>query len=371
MKIPISKPYLDNIDRQNLIKTFDSSWISSNGKNILEFEKKFSKYTKSKYSLTCSNGTIAIELALKALGVKKNSEVILPNLTFAATINAVINVGAKPIIIDISGEDFGYDTNLLKKNINKNTFAIIFVHFFGIPIDIKKQLKDIPFKNFKIIEDCAESLGAKYKTLHLGNFSDCSTFSFFSNKIITTGEGGMINFKHKKIFENAKKIKNQGRTFGKFYWHDEVGGNYRMTNLQASLGLSQLKKIDKLLKKRKKIYNDYDLQFKDFPKVLPLHKLIKTNFNKISYWYYTISIFELNERHRDNLIKYLKSKNIETRPLFYPLSSMKIYKKYLIGSDYNSKKLSYVSLSLPTYPDLSMQEIRYISKNVINFLNNL
>ena len=181
----------------------------------------------------------------------------------------------------------------------------------------------------------------------------------------------MINFKHKKIYEIAKKIKNQGRAYGKFYWHDEIGGNYRMTNLQASLGLSQLKKVNKLLNLRKKIYNYYDFQFKDFPEIVPLHKLIKTNFDNISYWYYTISIFKLNERLRDDLIKYLEKKNIETRPLFYPLSSMNIYKKYLVGSAKNSNKLSYVSLSLPTYPDLKEKEVKYISENVIKFLNSL
>ena len=366
-KIPISKPFLDYQDRKNLIQTFDTSWISSNGKNIQIFEKNFSKYTGAQYSLTCSNGTIAIELSLKALGIKKNDQVIVPNLTFAATINAILNVGAIPVILDIEKNSFNYDPIQLKRNINSNTFAIIFVHLFGIPLDIKKF--NFINSKIKIIEDCAESLGSKYNNIYTGNFSDCSTFSFFSNKIITTGEGGMINFKNKKTYILAQKIKNQGRDLNKNYWHTFVGGNYRMTNLQASLGITQLKKVNTLLKLRKKIYRLYDSEFNKSFRIIPIHNLFSCNFNDISYWYYTIKINGINLKTRDKIILSLKKLGIETRPMFYPLSDMKIYNKYLKGNSINSKIISYSSLSLPTYPTLTKKQIIYISNNIKKILS--
>ena len=369
-RIPISKPYLDSFDQNKLFNTFKSSWISSNGANIGKFEKNFSKYTGSKYSLCCSNGTVAIELALKSLRIKKNDEVIIPNLTFAATINAVINVGAKPIIIDVEKDSFAFNYSELEKSITNKTFAIIYVHLFGFPIDIKKNLRKLYNKNIYFIEDCAESLGAFINNRHIGFFGDCSTFSFFSNKIITTGEGGIINFKKKKNYNLALKIKNQGRSNQRYYWHDEIGGNYRMTNLQASLGITQLKKINKLLQLRKKIFKSYDLLFSNSAKIIPIHSIIECNFNDISYWYYTIKIKDFNLKKRDKLIQYLKKNGVETRPMFYPLSDMSIYKKFLVGSSVNSKNWSYSSLSLPTFPGLKINEIEHICKKVKLFVNS-
>ena len=367
--IPISRPYLDKIDRKNFINTYDSSWISSKGKNINIFENNFSKYTGAKYSLTCSNGTSAIEISLRSLGIKKNQQVIVPNLTFAATINAVINVGAVPVILDIENHSFNYDPSILKKYINSKTFAIIFVHLYGFPLDIKKY--NFINKKIKIIEDCAESLGAKFNNIHTGNFSDCSTFSFFSNKIITTGEGGMINFKNKKTYILASKIKNQGRDINKNYWHVSIGGNYRMTNLQASLGISQLKKIDYLLNLRKKVYQIYDSEFHKFNEIIPIHNLFPCNFDDISYWYYTIKINNINIKIRDKIILELKNIGIETRPMFYPLSDMKIYKKYIKGNSNNSKKISYTSISLPTYPSLKKEDIFYVANSLKKIIKKL
>ena len=366
-KIFISQPYLDNYDKKNLVETFDSTWISSNGNNILNFEKSFQKYTGSNYSLTCSNGTIAIELALKSLKVKSGDEVIVPNLTFAATINAVINVGATPVLVDVNRNDFGFNKDELTRSINKKTFAIIFVHLLGIPVNIKKNLSGIK-KKFFIIEDCAESLGAKIDGVHTGFNADCSTFSFFSNKIITTGEGGMINFKNKNVFNLAKKIKNQGRLNSKYYWHDKIGGNYRLTNMQASIGISQLKKINNLLKMRKEIYKIYDKKFEKIKVIHPLHLIINCDFNNISYWYYTFFIDNLGLKKRDKLIKDMLKSGVETRPLFYPLSDMKIYKKFLKGGCNNSKLWSYNSMSIPTYPNLRRKEINYVASTLIKHL---
>ena len=178
----------------------------------------------------------------------------------------------------------------------------------------------------------------------------------------------MINFKNKNVFNLAKKIKNQGRLNSKYYWHDKIGGNYRLTNMQASIGISQLKKINNLLKMRKEIYKIYDKKFEKIKVIHPLHLIINCDFNNISYWYYTFFIDNLGLKKRDKLIKDMLKSGVETRPLFYPLSDMKIYKKFLKGGCNNSKLWSYNSMSIPTYPNLRRKEINYVASTLIKHL---
>ena len=172
--IPVSKPYLDSDDKISILNTVKSSWISSNGKNILAFEKKFNQFLKSRYALTVSNGTVALELALKSIGEDKRNEVIVPNITFAASINAVINSGLKPVLVDVNSEGIGFDINSLNKSISNKTLAVMFVHIYGIPLDVKYYSKLLSLKNRNIylIEDCAESLGSKINKNHTGTLGD-------------------------------------------------------------------------------------------------------------------------------------------------------------------------------------------------------
>ncbi len=353
----LSQPLLGKEELKNLNECVKSSWISSTGKFVKEFENKFSKYLGGGYSVAVSNGTTAIELALSTLGIKKNDEVIVPNFTFAATINAVLHLGAKPILVDCENDTWTIDLKKVSKLITKKTKAIIPVHIYGQPAKIDEIIKLAKQKKIFVIEDCAEALGSTYKKRKVGLDGHCTTFSFFPNKLITTGEGGMVVFKSRKDSLKARILLNQGRSIKKNYWHDFVGYNFRMTNLQAAVGVAQLKKINFLLKKRKKIFYNYDRLFKNdsIVKLLP-----KNDWSTNSYWFYTIFISNIGEKRRDKLMRILNLKGVETRPGFYPLNSMKPYKKYGKGSYPISKKLGLNSMSIPTSINLTLKDQKLI-----------
>ncbi len=353
----LSQPLLGKEELKNLNACIKSSWISSTGKFVKEFESKFSKYLGGGYSVAVSNGTTAIELALSTLGIKKNDEVIVPNFTFAATINAVLHLGAKPILVDCENDTWTIDLKKVSKLITKKTKAIIPVHIYGQPSKIDEIIKLAKQKKIFVIEDCAEALGSTYKKRKVGLDGHCTTFSFFPNKLITTGEGGMAVFKSRKDSLKARILLNQGRSVKKNYWHDLVGFNFRMTNLQAAVGVAQLKKINFLLKKRKKIFYNYDRLFKNdsIVRLLP-----KNDWSTNSYWFYTIFISNIGEKRRDKLMKILNLKGVETRPGFYPLNSMKPYKNYGKGSYPISKKLGLNSMSIPTSINLTLKDQKLI-----------
>ena len=353
----LSQPLLGKEELKNLNECVKSSWISSTGKFVKEFENKFSKYLGGGYSVAVSNGTTAIELALSTLGIKKNDEVIVPNFTFAATINAVLHLGAKPILVDCENDTWTIDLKKVSKLITKKTKAIIPVHIYGQPAKIDEIIKLAKQKKIFVIEDCAEALGSTYKKRKVGLDGHCTTFSFFPNKLITTGEGGMVVFKSRKDSLKARILLNQGRSIKKNYWHDFVGYNFRMTNLQAAVGVAQLKKINFLLKKRKKIFYNYDRLFKNdsIVKLLP-----KNDWSTNSYWFYTIFISNIGEKRRDKIMRILNLKGVETRPGFYPLNSMKPYKKYGKGSYPISKKLGLNSMSIPTSINLTLKDQKLI-----------
>ena len=352
----------------NLTKCIKSNWISSTGKFVPEFEKKFSKYIGGGHAVAVSNGTTAIELALATLGIKRGDEVILPNFTFAATINAVLNVGAKPVLVDCDKETWTLDLKKVLKVINKKTKAIIPVHIYGQPAKIDEIVKISKKYKIFIIEDSAEALGSTYKNRKIGLDGHCSTFSFFPNKLITTGEGGMVVFKKLKDSLKARILLNQGRSPKKNYWHILAGFNFRMTNLQAAVGVAQLKKINIFLNKRKKIFKNYDLLFRDskFINLLP-----KNTWSTNSCWIYTILIKNIGESKRDKLMKILNSKGIETRPGFYPLNSMKPYAKFGKGSFQNSKSIGLNSISIPTSIKLSPYDQKFIFNQIVSSVKKI
>lgn len=367
-KYPLSSIYIDGDEKKNIKYCIETGVISSIGNFVTKFEKNFIKYLGGGHALAVSNGTDAIELALKSLDIKAGSEIIVPNLTFAATINAVINCNFKPVLVDIDKNTWNIDPIDIQNKITNKTKAIIIVHLYGIPCDYNKILKIVKNNNFFLIEDCAESLGSKFKNKKMGLEGDASTYSFYANKTITTGEGGMTVFKKKENYFKALKIRNQGRSFIKTYWHDIVGSNYRITNIQAALGVAQLKKINFLLNKRKKIFRYYDEFFKVNQNIILIPKPKNT---ENSYWFYTITIKNISEKTRDKLSDFLNSKGVENRPFFYPLNIMPAYKKYSKGLFLQSKELSFKSISLPTSINLKKKEIKIIANYVNGFINNI
>lgn len=373
-KIPVMSPNVDGNEAKYLKDCITSNWISSQGNYVKKFENEFAKFHKLKYALSTSNGTAALELSIKSLNLKPKSKILVPNLTFAAVINSVINTGHIPVLVDVEKKNWLLDTDLAKLNlIKENIKAVIFVHSYGISKNITSFVRFCSKNDIEVIEDCAESFGATANNKFTGTMGGLSIFSFFSNKLITTGEGGMVLFKKKKHYDLAKTIRDHGMDLKKKYWHKKIGNNYRMTNIQAAIGCAQMERFQKFFRFREKIKNMYVKYLGNNTSII-LHPEPHDLSSKYSYWIYTILInkhkdLEKNMYLRDLLIKNLKNLKIETRPFFYPISDQPVYKKYkYISKNNNSKYLSYCGLSLPSSYGIQDKEINKISFIINEFV---
>ena len=320
--INFSNPIIDSKDALNIVnKVFDNNWPNE-GKLTKLFENKIKKILDVKYAVATTSGTAALFLALKSIGIKKNDEVVVPNITFPATANAVKMVGAKVVLVDIDPETLLIDFKSLNNVITKKTKAVIPVHISGRGGNIEKLIKICKIKNIKVVEDAAEAFGSKFKTKSLGTFGECGCFSFAPNKIITTGQGGLVVTNRKKIYEKLKIYKNQGRkgvTTGGEDTYKDWGFNFKFSDMQAALGLSQLKKFN--IRKKKLI-----LIYKNYKNNLIQNKNIKMfNFDykegELPLW---IDIFCLK---RNLLFNYLKKNKIICRFYWYPINSIISYKE--------------------------------------------
>jgi perosamine synthetase len=359
--IPIYKPEIGKEEEEEVLKVIRAGWISSASPAVKEFEDKFSRYIGRKYGLATSNGTTALHLAVSALGVKEGDEVIVPDLTFISPINVVLYNKAKPVIVDIEEENWGLDPEKVRKAVTSKTKAIIVVHLYGNPAKVAELKEIAEEKGIYLVEDCAEAHGSEYEGKKVGNFGDIACFSFYANKVITTGEGGMCLTDDEELYEKMQILRDHGMTKEKRYWHEVIGYNYRMTGLQAALGLAQLKKIDKFIERKREIAKLYQELLENVVTVQrdpPKGKSI--------FWLFSI----LTER-RDQLADYLANNEIETRKFFYPVHVMPPYKD-LARYDYNtSEKLHNLGLNLPSGPSLTEKEIKFISKKIIEFLKGI
>ena len=317
------------------------------------------------YALAVSNGTSALHLALLSLGISEGDEVIVPDITFAAVINSVIHSKAKPVICEIEKESLCICINSLKKIITKKTKAIIAVHLYGYPIDLKEIWSYCKKNNIIIIEDCAEALGSKYYNKPVGTkFCNASTFSFFGNKTITTGEGGMVLFKNKKTYEKAMLLRDHGMSKNKKYFHTVVGYNYRITGIQAAIGVAQISKFSLLQKKKDNIVKWYKYYLKEC-KYLQFQPEIKSGFFN-SHW---LIVIKLNNKiYKKNLMSYLNKKNIEARNVFYPLSTLPIYKEYFKSDNRNSIDVHSKLICLPSSVKLKKHQVKYVSNKIKEYL---
>ncbi len=361
-KIPLYKPNLSQKEILRVNECLRSSWISSKGKYINSFERLFSKYTKIKYSTVVVNGTAALHLALLALDIKSGDEVIVPTFTYVASVNAIKYVNAKPIFIDSDLNDWQISINEIEKKITKKTKAIICPHIYGQMTNMTKLIKIKKKHKLFLIEDCAEALGSFFKSKHAGKYSDISTFSFYGSKTITTGEGGMLCSDNKSLISKAIKIKLQGISNKKLsYWHDVIGYNYKMTNICAAIGLSQLETIKKILQDKRKIF----LYYKKHLESCPLKFQVENHNSINSFW--LVGCLTANKKTRDQLMKYLKMRKIETRPGFYPINTMPMYKNYNNQKFKISKQLSDKIICFPSYPKLTKKDLNFICDTIKKF----
>ncbi len=365
-KTSLIKPNLDGNELKYLTKCIKTGWISSQGHFVKKFEDKFSKFTKLKNALAVSNGTTALQLAISAFSLGNGDEIIVPDLTFASPTNAVIHSGAKPVFVDVNKNTFCIDENLIEKSITKKTKAIIVVHLYGHPADMTKIKRICKKHDLILIEDCAEALGSKYKKKHVGNLGDASTFSFFANKTVTTGEGGIVCFKNRNKMNKAKLLRDHGMSTKEKYWHEDIGFNYRMTNLQAAVGTAQFERISYIFRDKYMIVKNYKKYLK-FEKNLKLPKAYGPVVN--SYWLYTLTLLGRLKSHRDQIINHLLLHGIETRKVFYPMSKMPIYKKYLKKNKFkNSNEIHESTICLPSY-GVSQKKIKYICYLIKLYIN--
>ncbi|EFG9803382.1 GDP-perosamine synthase RfbE/PerA, partial [Escherichia coli] len=241
---PVYQPSLTGKEKEYVNECLDSTWISSKGNYIQKFENKFAEQNHVQYATTVSNGTVALHLALLALGISEGDEVIVPTLTYIASVNAIKYTGATPIFVDSDNETWQMSVSDIEQKITNKTKAIMCVHLYGHPCDMEQIVELAKSRNLFVIEDCAEAFGSKYKGKYVGTFGDISTFSFFGNKTITTGEGGMVVTNDKTLYDRCLHFKGQGLAVHRQYWHDVIGYNYRMTNICAAIGLAQLEQAD-------------------------------------------------------------------------------------------------------------------------------
>ena len=356
---PIAIPNLNGNEFKYLTDAFLTTWISSSGRYIDRFEGDFSSYSDCKHGVSVSNGTAALHLALVVLGIGEGDEVIIPDLTFVATINAVLHANAIPVIVDVEESSWCINPEKIKKAITTRTKAIIPVHLYGQPCDMGAIMKIAKKYKLKVVEDCAEAHGAMYKNKKVGSFGDIGCFSFFGNKVITTGEGGMCTTNSSLLDERMRILRDHGMSREKKYWHTVVGFNYRMTNLQAAIGVAQLERIESIHRNRLK-YEDCYRSLLDEKEFTFQDDLI--NRQRIT-WLVSFLVDKGNDR--DQYIDKLKKHGIDARPFFYPLSIMKIYQEYCSVNTPVAKKVSSLGLNLPTYENLKgIAEIKDILSNV-------
>lgn len=364
--IPISQPSITQKEIDYVTDAVKSTWISSLGKYIDQFEAEFAKFCGTEYAIAVSNGTVAIHLALVAHHIGPGDEVIIPNLTFVATANAVLHAGAKPVFVDIDPFNLCIDSISLEKAITPRTKAIMPVHLYGHPADMKKIMEVAERHKLIVIEDAAEAHGAKAYNKTVGGWGNCATFSFYGNKNLTTGEGGMITTNDKELNARCRYLRDHAMSKEKRYWHTEIGFNYRMTNIQAALGCAQLERINELMNKRQQLFAWYERELHGIRGVV----LNRTNdWATNSYWLICMECDRwTSEEDRDNFMLKLKSRGIDSRPYFYPLSMMP-YLKNSVSTPISMA--AYIKgINLPTYFDLSEENVKSICKEIKSILND-
>lgn len=358
--IPISKPSLSNKELEYVTDAIKSTWISSLGKYIDTFETEFAKFCETKYAIAVSNGTVAIHLVLEALGIGENDEVIVPDLSFVATANSVLHARATPVFADIDPYNYCLDPSKIESLITPRTKAIMPVHLYGHPADMKAICEIADRHNLYVIEDAAEAHGAKAYDRKVGSWGYCATFSFYGNKNITTGEGGMITTNDENFYHKCRYMRDHAMSKEKRYWHTMVGYNYRMTNVQAAIGCAQLERIDEIMARKEEIFSWYHKELSGVEGIA-LNRTYPWATH--AYWLICIELEGYTEQQRNQFMLALKENGVDSRPFFYPMSDMPYLSAYTANTPV-SHLVYQKGINLPTFFDLNQSDVFYIA-NII------
>lgn len=353
--IPVYRPAIGREEWANVRRCLDSSWISSKGAFLEMFERDFARKVDANHAVAVCNGTTALHAALLSIGIGPGDEVIVPTLTYIAPVNAVRYTGANPVFVDADTKTWQINPALVYRQIRKKTKAILAVHLYGHPCNLPALYKIAKQFKIQIVEDCAEALGSRFGNNPVGKGAAVATYSFFGNKTITTGEGGMVTTDDDTVAKTLKSIKGQGLAPGREYWHDRIGFNYRMTNICAAIGVAQLGKLDRFLQKKKQLNQFYQKELASCP---VLFQELEPS-SESSFW--MISILCADQNRRDKLRIWLRQRGIETRPLFQPIHLMPMYQTGASRSRFPvAEDLASRGLNLPSHPSLTLNERRKV-----------
>jgi perosamine synthetase len=347
-------------EREYVNDCLESTWISSRGNYVAKFEARFAEFLGAAQATSVCNGTVALHLALLALGIQPGDEIIVPTLTYVASANMILHAGATPVFVDSLPDTWQMDPAAIERAITPKTKAIMVVHLYGGACDMR-AISDICTRHgLLLVEDCAEALGTRCCGDHVGTFGDVATFSFFGNKTLTTGEGGMVVSNNRDVIDKAYHLKTQAVCPDREYWHDMLGFNYRMTNICAAIGLAQLEHIDDILGRKQQIARWYDRYLAG----LPVTRQSEEQKNQHSWWLYSVLV---SPDRRDDLRNHLRENGIETRSLFPPVHAM----PHFAGGTHLpiAEDLSRRGINLPSYPEISEDDVRFIAESIGQFFS--
>jgi perosamine synthetase len=357
--LPIAEPVLAGREREYVLECLDSTWISSNGAFIERFERAFAEHCGVEHAISCSNGTVALHLALLGLGIGPGDEVICPTLTYVASANSIVYCGATPVFVDSEPHTWNMDPNALERAVTPRTRAIIAVHLYGHPVEMDAVREIAAAHGLGVIEDAAEALGATYRGRAVGSLGDVATFSFYGNKILTTGEGGMVVANDGALARRMRQLRGQGQDFERRYWFPIVGFNYRMTNVVAAIGTAQLECVDWHVSRRRETAAAYRVRLAKSERLVFSPE---APWAESSFWMSSVLIRDATRNQRDEVMARLARHGIETRPFFYPMHVMPPYRdvgqrEFPVADDLSAR-----GMNLPSGAGLSEADIERVCR---------
>jgi len=363
--IPVNTPLLSGNELKYITECIQTGWISSEGPFVARFEQEFADYIGCKYGIAVSSGSAALDIAFKAIGLGEGDEVIAPTFTIISPIQSIVSTGARPVLIDCDPITWNMDVTQIESKISKSTKAILVVHIYGLPVDMDPIIQLCDKYNLLLIEDAAEMHGQKYKNKMCGSFGDISIFSFYPNKHITTGEGGMILTNNFELFEKSKKLRNLAfEPNGRRFLHKEIGWNYRMTNIQAAIGVAQLEKIDIHIKRKREIGKRYS----DALQNLTNFQLPKKNTKYADNIYWVFGLVAENETLANKMVTKLNNAQIGTRPFFWCMHEQPVFNEmglFLKDKHPNAEKIARNGFYIPSGLGLTNDEIDFIVNELL------
>lgn len=356
-RIMIAEPIFNGNEKKYLDECIETGWVSASGRFIHEFEAAFAEYCGVKHALSCSNGTVSLHLIMLALGIQPGDEIIMPALTYIATANAVRYCGGTPVFIDSEESTYNMDPDKIEAAITPRTKAIMPVHLYGLPADMERIVKIADERHLVVIEDAAEAHGSMIHGKKAGSFGKAASFSFFGNKIITCGEGGIVTTDDEDLYAYMLQLKTQGVDRQKRYWHNMVGYNYRMTNMQAAVGLGQLENIEWHLQQRERVAGLYKEYLSDCENI---RMQAEPDGYHHAYWMNTVILDDFVKLTRDDVMRQMEEEyDIEMRPLFYPMHIMPPYYDSSVSCPV-AERLANRGICLPSHGYLSEEDVAYI-----------